>query len=270
MSEETELQEEELEKDPEPTGEVEEEAGQETVEAARKRTILDDLQEERHRRQELQSQLTGVQAQLDQLRQLREELVQRRSEKQDEEVKKQLEEDPVGYLSNRIQALEASQQNDMLQSQQWQNLEATRQQFLGYVADQVAEFTKTYPDYPQAIQHLIERRTNDYRLLGIPRSQWGKLVDQETEQLSISAVQQGKNPAEIAYQMAREWGFSGKGKDASKTSEALALAKTASRTLSGSGKPSDGGSLLNKIDQMSDKEFDDFWDKLSKENQKGI
>jgi hypothetical protein len=75
----------------------------------------------------------------------------------------------------------------------------------------------------------------------------------------MTAMQQGRNPAEVAYQLAETWGFKPKSEEKPDDKIVrLQQGQKASQTLSKKSAPAEE-SLLKKIEEMDDQEFDKFW-----------
>jgi len=273
---------------PEPGSEEAPPSGEEEQAQKQKTVPYDALHEERMRRKELQDELrqlndkfAPMQERLAILDRLEARLNSRQTEEQQREQQEQqqreqleFEADPIGALRKEVRGMkdEATQTKQQLE-------EARQQQEQTYalqtrIAGQVREFMKDTPDYSDAFNFLMERRFGDYRAMGV--SDEGELraaFDTEAMQLAAAAMSRGKNPGQVAYEMAKSWGYTPKAAgDATGAAQEtppggsledelnrLERGQKASGTLSGNGGSAntDGKKLtLQDIDNMSDDEID--------------
>jgi len=144
------------------------------------------------------------------------------------------------------------------------------------VATQVAEFEKDHPDYSQAFQFLMDERAKEYHAIGITTPQEQQMeFDREAIALSANAMQRGKNPGEVVYELAKTRGYTkiealdgAEDPIAKKTLEEsmdrIEKGTKASTSLTGGsgGKP-EGSLTLADIDKMDEKEFDKLWEDMS-------
>lgn len=118
--------------------------------------------------------------------------------------------DPLGAMMHRLdqlnkqmvtlqEGLRATQQ----QSQQANTFTAFQQQ----VNTMKAEFAKTTPDYDAAASHLRATRIADLRAFGATDAQIAQQLQQEEFSIAAAAVQAGKNPAQVIYEMSKRHGY---------------------------------------------------------------
>ena len=118
--------------------------------------------------------------------------------------------DPLGHMMhqmkeiqdkiNEFQSKSAATQQETQQQQQ-------AAQFANGVRAQVQDFIGKQPDYLQAYEHLKNVRTQDFRALGVPEQQIPAMLNQEELNITIQAVKQGKNPAQLVYDFAKRYGY---------------------------------------------------------------
>jgi hypothetical protein len=126
------------------------------------------------------------------------------------EVAPDPEKDPLGHMMFSIKQLNqqmAALQNNIVGDRQ-QSQQA--QEFNAFVADirQVKEvFTKTTPDFGDAYQHLRAIRAQDMRDVGVPEDRIPDALMRDEIAVAFNAKQQGKNPAEAIYNMAKRNGY---------------------------------------------------------------
>lgn len=125
--------------------------------------------------------------------------------------------DPLGYLDHRIKevanAIEAmgkAQQKTVQETEQ----QTQFRQFVDTVNSKVAEFKQGTTDYDDAYKHLVSLRINDYTKMGYTADAARQLVGQEEARLAATALEEGKNPAQVAYDLAKSHGYVPKVKSA--------------------------------------------------------
>jgi hypothetical protein len=245
------------EKDPQPRteeGKFDSPAGEKEP----KLVPLNALHEERERRKEL----------ADELKREREERLQReaklqerldtlfRSRQEAEQPKAPtIDEDPVGGIKRTAVTVE--------QLQQRINRDDEQRRFASAVGTKVSEFRAATPDYDAAYQHLIQSRTEELALIYGPE-QARQFVGQEEFNIALAAMQQGKNPAEVAYALAKQRGYARaeqKPAEPAKPTEAEKLEviergqASATSLAAAGGAPAGGPLTLDMIAKMSDDEF---------------
>ena len=274
--------------DTEDAGEKEIEAGateEKASDALEKTVPYGALHAEREMRKETQQQLAETQRLLGQMEGLKEQLQELRQGKQGEDTtqdeqdrfEEEFEEDPIGALRKQNEALRArldAEDSNKQEQQQTAEEQAKQQQqleeFMGDVTKQVAEFEKGHPDYPDAFKHLMDLRVAEYKTMGINDPQRLEMMfNQEAISLAQGAIANGKNPAEVAYEMAKVRGYTksaggsadnGKsGETLEQQMERLEKGAKASSTLTGGGSAGSDKLSLTDISTMSDKEFDALW-----------
>lgn len=138
-----------------------------------------------------------------------------------------------------------------------------------------AEFVKKNPDYADAVAHLQKVADANLQAMGIDDpAKRQALVIQQSLGLAAHALQAGKDPAAVAYQLAKNYGFQGKKQETAseeKKIENVAKGqKEAAATLGGGGEKK-GGITLADLERMSDEDLDKLidddasWRKLGKE-----
>lgn len=264
----------------EPEGKGQEE-GEEDVE----KNHLAALQEERARRKELQDKLDNMQRStsetLGQLREqfntIREELRQARETAQEpqpdpEAEARKFEEDPVGYLreqnerlQSRLDEVQNQTQEQVQQTEQEKKQAEEFQQFQAQVNSQVNQFREQAPDYDQALQHLVDARTNELKAFGIEDpATVNQALQQEAIGIAQHAIQHGRNPGEVVYELAKLRGYqpgqapADGGTGVEDKLNNLERGQQATNPMSGA----EGGSknlTASDLEKMSDDEFDKLW-----------
>lgn len=120
------------------------------------------------------------------------------------------EADPLGYINHQMKQLQdqikelTTGQKD---AQKLTEQQTQHQQFIGTVNAQIKAFETANPDYQEAYRHMIQMRTQDYLDSGMTATEAKAAVGQDELAIAARAVQQGKNPAEIVYSMAKRYGY---------------------------------------------------------------
>jgi hypothetical protein len=70
-----------------------------------------------------------------------------------------------------------------------------------------ARYRQEKPDYDDAINHVIHMRANELALYGLAPAQIQRTIAEEATEIIRSAVQQGRDPAELGYQIALSRGY---------------------------------------------------------------
>jgi len=217
------------------------------------------LREEREEKKRIRQEVEQTRQSLAQLEALRAELDDRRKQAQSEKLKQEYESNPAEFLKKQNEEL--AQRFDRMTAEQQHAAQAMmqRQQFETAVSSQVSSYKQSNPNYLPALEYARDRRFAEYEALGVPAAQRAQLFEQESYQLAMTAMQQGRNPAEVAYQLAETWGFKPKAEEKGedkvvRLQQGAKAAKTLSRNTS-----SAEDSLLKKVEEMDDAEFDRFW-----------
>lgn len=121
--------------------------------------------------------------------------------------------DPLGAMMHQLNNL--NEQLQALQQQQVQQQQLTQQEaefnaFVTEVKTQRDLFQKTTPDFTDAYQHLRNARAADLRDVGVPEDRIAQTLLQDELAVAYNAKQQGKNPAEVMYNMAKRYGYAPK------------------------------------------------------------
>lgn len=117
--------------------------------------------------------------------------------------------DPIGhfqakqaYLEEQLREARGFQQQQVQMTQQQAHL----QKIGAEVSRLEQEFTKVTPDYPQAQQHLFNTWAREAQVLGVSPEEAVRFYSMQIVQ---RAAQQNKNPAQVAYELAKERGYAG-------------------------------------------------------------
>lgn len=124
-----------------------------------------------------------------------------------------------------------------------------------------AEFAKATPDYMDAVNHLMQARQRELSFFTDDADAVRQQVQQEAWALAEAAVQRGRNPAQVAYEIAQARGYRPKKAEpeqppAAERIKAQAAAQEATQSLSQAGGPANTGRpTAEDLAKMSEAEF---------------
>lgn len=242
---------------------------------------LSALQEERTRRQELNDQLAQERASRQQLEQRTNILLQQFAQMQQQQqtplppekpALPSFTEDPEAYV-NALKAQFESELNDLRQArdQAVQQTQANQhgQQIAGWAAQQEQDFTRTTADYPAAADFFYQRKQAEYAALGADPVAIQEQIRRDYIGVVQMAANRGQNPAALLYALSGAMGYTkGTQAPAQAVKPQQQPRKTPPTSLGNMGsaaqQPDDEGELtVEKLNQMSDAEFDKLWKKMS-------
>lgn len=121
------------------------------------------------------------------------------------------ETDPLGAMMHQLNSVNKTVQDlqaKLLEQRHQQEQQQQLTEFQTSMRNLRDEFTKSTPDFQAAYDHLRNTRTEDMKALGIPQDQINQALLRDELIIAQNAIQQGKNPAEIMYQMSKRHGYS--------------------------------------------------------------
>lgn len=180
--------------------------------------------------------------------------------------------DPLEAMKHN-QALLLQQQQREAQYRQQQEQYARQQegarQLARWGAAQAQEFRQENPDFDEAYQHIRQIRAGELQAMGYAGDELMQALWQDEMMIFDRAHRSGKNPAEIAFNMARAAGWQKKEQKqpAEEKIDQLQKGAAAAKTLGNSGAPS-GKPTAEQIAAMSDEEFAAFKAELKAKGQR--
>lgn len=119
------------------------------------------------------------------------------------------------------------------------------------------EYAKSNPDYLDAAEYLKGVSDRNLIEMGVSdQDQRKAIIRQQILEMSSTALQQGRNPAEVAHRFAKNYGFVAK-VDVEKAEKQIEnISKGQSTASMGSGGKTNTTLSLKALEQMSDEEFD--------------
>ena len=270
-------QEQETQETPEPQEQIPE-PPQEKTEATppappqeqQKMVPLQALQEARHENRRITQNVDALRQQFEQYRSQQIQQQQVQQVQQQIEVPK-FEEDAIGHIRARIekqdayieQLAKASQESTMQENynNQVKSVSAS-------IANDVQQFHKEQPDYDDAISYLSEKRMLELEAVGVTNPmQMQQHLNRSAWQLSLTAMQNGINPAKAAYDLAVKYGYQQKNAQQQNVAPQASLntvsqgMQQASKNLQGGDAVAADPSLQELLNSQGD-EFDKMWNKI--------
>jgi len=229
------------------------------------------------KRQELKAQLE-VQARQNQMLQQQLQMLMQQQQHAGNQQYQQQEaanipdpsEDPIGYQSYQLahlnKAVTAQQQYLEQQARAYQEQQAVAALDNAYKASAI-EFSKQAPDFVDAYKFLEQSRLNEYMALGYSPQEASYLLQEDERALAAKSFKERANPAERIYAAARARGFNAQNQESKlqKVSKGMQNGKSLPRA---GGKNLEKGFDLSRIDEMSDAEFDKFFNQMKHESKK--
>lgn len=166
---------------------------------AQKMVPLAALHEERIRRREIERQYA------EQKKALEDQL------KQYQNPVPKFEDDPANNLRHEAEATKArleQMERAVQQTRQEQEARTFEQQIASNTQAAEQAFAKAKPEYFTAVQYLQSVADKNLQLMGMddPAARQAQ-IRQDAMAMSLKALQAGKNPAEVAFQLAVNYGF---------------------------------------------------------------
>lgn len=242
------------------------EASEEEAKAERERMVPHAaLHEERMRRKELNEELASYR---DRVAKMEERFaqIQQSLQARQQEPEPSFEDDPAAYL--RYQQERYGQELQKLQEQnervaQGQQQQAQFQQFYGQYQSAARDYASKTPDFPQAYQHLMKARMDELQALGFDAAQADRVIKEDEYNIAMKAFQDGVNPAERLYEVAKRRGYRpSQGDSGAETVERIERGQKASRSPSGGRGKAAPPMTAEALMGMSDEEFEKNWEKI--------
>lgn len=176
-------------------------------------------------------------------------------------------------------------QQQQLQQQLWQAQQQREQQEVqrhqqeqhfqhvsSVVDDYEGEFTAQHPDYHEATDHMLAVQQSLLEGAGYPPEAARQQVAIWSVNVAQQALAAGRNPAEWAYENAKKMGYQPKGTGVQAATEKLAAMRAgqeSSKTLSGGGAGTKGGTSLKQIASLEGAAFDSAMEKYLTDSIRG-
>jgi len=245
--------------------------------AGRKQLVpLGALQEERTKRQNYERELEesrNMQARMQERfneMMMRLQGVQKEAPPPEEDVIPDFLEDPQGHvegLKRQFSKQLAELQGQVQQTQGQTQQQAQHQQLAQTATAAENAFRSTAPDYDVAAEHFKAVKLAEYQAFGLDEVAAAQQLARDCTGIVQGATQKGKNPAEVLYNLAKALGYRPQAaqqqQQQKQAPQQRPKAPTSLANVSGAAKAPDednGGEMsLEKVANMSDKEFDKFF-----------
>lgn len=175
------------------------------------------------------------------------------------------EDDPAGNLQHQIAATQAelaAVRQTSEQARQVQEVVAFEQQIATSTQAAEVAFAKDHPDYLAAVQHLQNIADKNLQMMGVedPSARQAQ-IRKDALAMSLKALQMGKSPAEVAFQLAVNYGYRATEKEASEAAKKIGTIQEGQKTAS---MPSGGAKqvtlTLAALESMDDDDFNKLVD----------
>lgn len=216
------------------------------------------LREERESRKEFQRQLRERDAQQAKLQERLDALAKRWE--QPEEKAPDREADPLGNFAHKIDkidkrfddidARERKKEEEAQNQRQWA-------EFSTRVNSAFNSFRTKQPDLDKAVAYLEKDRREEFEALGYADSDIAQLIQNDRLAIAQKALQDGRNPAEVAYNLAKRRGYKAE-ENAEEKIERIANGQDKAKSLSNVGGSSPGNLSAETLLAMDDEEFAKF------------
>lgn len=229
------------------------------------------LHEERQRRQEEQAANNEMR---EKIARMEERFAQVVHASTPQEPVADFDDDPAAYLKQQADEQTATMA-EMKQTQDAQN-EANQQQarfnnFMNNYGAQAKQYEAAQSDFPDAYKYLADSRRGEYEAMGMDQTQINEYMRRDEIQVAVSAMEQGINPAERMYEIAKLRGYALKanpGGGGETTTPAQVKLDTiakgqekATSTIAGPSGKTETPMTLEKLADLEGAEFDAAWDK---------
>lgn len=223
------------------------------------------LHAEREKRKGVEAELTKAREQLDSIAKMREQVAARKP------ADLPAANDPAALEHLRSRIAEQDQKiNRFEQNADNAALAEHEAQQLGSIMNESeAKYREQKPDYDAAIEHVVIARANELALYGLNRAQIQQTIAEEATEIVRNAVQQGRDPAELGYQIALSRGYrpaegdaapaKANGGGAQATIDAIARAKASGKSLGSGGGGSPKTLTIEAVNSLSPEEFDQLY-----------
>lgn len=260
-----------------------EEAAEEEGEEGDRRVPLQRLLQERQWRQDLGRQLQEERKRFETANERLQRLydamekqgqqAQQKAQPQQKEAP-DWEADPLAYLKHEIESIKNVEQQRAQEAEQrrleqenYHKQQETVARFQETLVNAEEQFRQQHNDYDDAFDYLADQRRQELASWGYNPQQREQIMMQELMQVSAHLLSNGQNPAERFYAMAQQKGYGRPQKPKKNPSKVQQLAENKKRTQAPSGgKGADAGApTIEALSDMSDTEFDKWFEQLYKE-----
>lgn len=216
------------------------------------------LHEERQKRKEMQARAEQIEREsAERFKKLEERLAKLANP---EPKVPAFHEDPANHLKHEVESLKPVTQEVEQLKKTFQE-QAAVQELARRVTAAEAEFAKDKPDYMEAVNFLKATVDRNLQLLGVDDpSERMVAVNEQAANLARVALQKGKNPAQVAYELARNYGYQAKKTEPDLEKKIETIEKGQKLPAMPSGGRKEQALSLAALEQMDDDEFNKLID----------
>ena len=220
------------------------------------------LHQERQKRQEQDRKLQVLAQRL-------EALQQAAMPKPEPEPEIDVNENPIEYFNRENQKLkeQLEQINGFHQAQaqtvqQQQSVEKFKQVY----ANAAKEYAQQQQDFPEAYHHLVSSRMEELQAMGYDQQRAAQIAERDEAQFVIKAFNDGVNPAERIYNLAKMRGYNQQPQAKPEVDlDTIEKGVKASRSVGSMKGSPPVGVTLEALADMSDEEFEKNFDKIMRQ-----
>lgn len=185
--------------------------------------------EEKSQRRHYQQLVEGQNETIRQLNEKLEALAKKLSP--EEEINK--DDDPIAYLDSRAEKTQKTIE-ELREELHREREEGRAKSFQTQIQTLESDFASKHADYWDALEHLKGSRIEELSLMGLSEDKITETIMGEYATLVTGALKNGKNPAEVAYNLSQKRGYKAKEEkpDEKKTLKSLSKKQEASGSLS--------------------------------------
>jgi hypothetical protein len=194
------------------------------------------LKEARRTTRELKQQMEEVQAKLEAAERRQ---VQAPAQTQAPAAMPDPNVDPIGaleWMKGHFEQQDAAQKTQAQRHADQQASQRQTQALAQRMNDYEADFKEDHPDYTDAAEHLKTTRLDELKEAGFTGDDLNRALAQDMFSIVTRAMQAGKDPAEVVYNLAKRRGY-GVDKNATKL-QTIAKGQQAARSMPSGGRPS--------------------------------
>lgn len=223
------------------------------------------LHAEREKRKEFEGKWKEAQVQLDAIANLRKSIAERAPVVPEAPTPSAEPNAEIEYLKKQLAEVQGVQHQTAQQQQLSQVADAEVAHVHSVLTQAENAFRQTQPDYDKAIEHVVQARASELRLYGVPDVQIQQMLREEVIEIAKSAIQMGRSPAEVGYELAKLRGYrpeapqAGTG-SAQATVAAVKAAQAGSRSLGQASGGAPAGEInAQTIANMTHEEFEELY-----------
>ena len=221
------------------------------------------MYEERSKRKELEKKIE----------EFNKKLLSIENEKEEKKKEEEYEESPIEYIKSKTERIE----RELRQQQENSNLQRRQKDFIDEYGRQAKTFSEKQSDFFEAYNFLCNTRINQYCAAGYSKEDAVRILQNDEVAIASKSFNDGVNPAERVYLMAKAAGYSpsrqqsGSESETDSNFERIRKGVKASSSLTGARGMSEKAYTENDwINEADDEKFNEYWDQMMSRKSKGF